>query len=218
MNLMRFALVALAAAFLSGCGINSVPTQEENAKARWADVQSAYQRRADLIPNLVSAVRGAAASEEDILTGVIEARAQATSVNVNADQLSDPQAFRQFEQAQGNLGSALSRLMVVVERYPELRSQERFADLMVSLEGSENRIDTARTRYNSAVQDYNTTIRTFPDIIGAKIVHGAEPMQSFTADEGAMDVPEVDFGDMGAAAAPANDNAGSEPAMTGTEN
>ena len=192
----RVALVAAFAMALSACGINSVPTAEENAKARWADVQSAYQRRADLVPNLVSTVRAAANSEEEILTQVIEARAQATSTTINAGELGDAEKFRAFEQAQGNLGSALSRLMVVVERYPELQSQQRFADLMDALEGTENRIDNSRTRYNEAVQAYNTTIRTFPDIIGAKIIHGAEPMETFQADAAAQNAPTVDFGDM----------------------
>ena len=155
-----------------------------------------WKRRADLVPNLVSTVRAAANSEEEILTQVIEARAQATSTTINANELGDAEKFRAFEQAQGNLGSALSRLMVVVERYPELQSQQRFADLMVALEGTENRIDNARTRYNEAVQGYNTTIRTFPDIIGAKIIHGAEPMETFQADAAAQSAPTVDFGDM----------------------
>ncbi len=193
----RFAFIAAGAAMLASCGINSVPTKEEAAKAAWANVESAYQRRADLIPNLVSSVRGAAASEEDILTGVIEARSKATSIQLDAGDLDDPAKFQQFEAAQGELGSALSRLMVTVERYPELRSQARFGDLMVALEGSENRIETARTRYNASVQDYNTTIRTFPDIVGAKVIHGAEPMQTFSAMPGADEAPVVDFGDEG---------------------
>ena len=194
---IRTALLGMFALALSACGINSVPTKEEAAKAEWANVQSAYQRRADLIPNLVSTVRAAAASEEEILTQVIEARASATQTTLNADDLGDAEKFRQFEQAQGNLGSALSRLMVVVEKYPELQSQQRFADLMVALEGTENRIDNARTKYNEAVRDYNTTIRTFPDTIGANIIHGAEPMETFQADAGAETAPTVDFGDTG---------------------
>ncbi|GGA06839.1 MAG: hypothetical protein COW16_06500 [Sphingomonadales bacterium CG12_big_fil_rev_8_21_14_0_65_65_10] len=193
----RFALIAAGAAMLASCGINSVPTKEEAAKAAWANVESAYQRRADLIPNLVSTVRGAAAAEEDTLTGVIEARSRATSIQLSADDLDDPAKFQQFEAAQGELGSALSRLMVTVERYPELQSQQRFGDLMVALEGSENRIETARVRYNEAVQDYNTTIRTFPDIVGAKVIHGAEPMQTFSAKPGADEAPTVDFGNEG---------------------
>lgn len=193
----RFAFIAAGAAMLASCGINSVPTKEEAAKAAWANVESAYQRRADLIPNLVSTVRGAASAEEDTLTGVIEARAKATSIQLDAGDLGDPAKFQQFEAAQGELGSALSRLMVTVERYPELQSQQRFGDLMVALEGSENRIETARVRYNETVQDYNTTIRTFPDIVGAKVIHGAEPMQTFSAKPGADEAPTVDFGDEG---------------------
>ena len=194
---IRTAFLGMFALALSACGINSVPAAEENAKARWADVQSSYQRRADLVPNLVSSVRAAANSEEEILTQVIEARASATQTNIDAGDLGDAEKFRAYEQAQGNLGSALSRLMVVVEKYPELQSQQRFADLMVALEGTENRIDNARTRYNQAVQDYNTTIRTFPDTIGANIIHGAEPMETFQAETGAEVAPEVDFGDTG---------------------
>ena len=193
---IRTFLLGAFALALSACGINSVPTKEEAAKAEWANVQSAYQRRADLIPNLVSTVRAAASSEEQILTQVIEARASATQTNINADDLGDAEKFRQFEQAQGNLGSALSRLMVVVEKYPELQSQQRFADLMNALEGTENRIDNARTKYNEAVRDYNTTIRTFPDTIGANIIHGAEPMETFQAEAGAETATDVDFGDM----------------------
>ena len=193
---IRTFLLGAFALALSACGINSVPAAEENAKARWADVQSAYQRRADLVPNLVSTVRAAANSEEEILTQVIEARASATQTTLDAGDLSDPEKFRAYEQAQGNLGSALSRLMVVVERYPELQSQQRFADLMVALEGTENRIDNARTRYNEAVQQYNTTIRTFPDAIGANIIHGAKPMETFSAEPDAQTAPTVDFGDM----------------------
>ena len=193
---IRTFLLGAFALTLSACGINSVPTKEEAAKAEWANVQSAYQRRADLIPNLVSSVRAAASSEEQILTQVIQARASATQTTLSADDLGDADKFRQFEQAQGNLGSALSRLMVVVEKYPELQSQQRFADLMVALEGTENRIDNARTKYNEAVRDYNTTIRTFPDTIGANIIHGAEPMETFQAEAGSETAPDVDFGDM----------------------
>ncbi|WP_299308493.1 LemA family protein [uncultured Croceicoccus sp.] len=207
----RIAVAGLLALGLSACGINSVPTAEENAKARWADVQSAYQRRADLVPNLVATVRAAAQSETQILTNVTEARARATGITVTTDDLSDPAEFQRFQQAQNQLTQALGQLRTVVENYPQLQSQGRFADLMVSLESSENRIDTARTRYNDAVQEYNTEIRTFPSVIGAKIIHGAEPMQAFTAEPSAQTAPDVDFGNMGApgmapGAAPANDN------------
>jgi LemA protein len=210
-NLARFAFAAAAAVGLAACGINSVPTAEENAKAKWADVQSAYQRRADLVPNLVETARGAAASETQILTNVTNARAAATSINITTNDLSDPATFERFQNAQNQLTQALGQLRTVVENYPQLQSQARFADLMTQLEGTENRINVARTRYNEAVQSYNTTIRTFPDIIGAKIVHGAKPMVPFQADAGAQSTPKVDFGAAGGAApaAPgrsANDN------------
>ena len=212
---LRTAFVALAALSLAACGINSVPAAEENAKAKWADVQSAYQRRADLIPNLVASVRGAAQSETTILTNVTEARARATSINVTTDDLSNPEEFQKFQDAQNQLTQALGQLRTVVENYPQLQSQARFGDLMTALEGSENRIDTARTRYNEAVQAYNTEIRTFPSIIGAKIIHGAEPMVPFEASAAAQNAPSVDLDNIGAApaqGAPANDNADDEAA------
>jgi LemA protein len=210
---LRAALVALAALSLTACGINSVPTAEETAKARWADVQSAYQRRADLIPNLVAAVRGAAASETTILTNVTEARARATSINITTEDLSNPAEFQRFQDAQNQLTQALGQLRTVVENYPQLQSQARFADLMTALEGSENRINTARDRYNEAVRAYNTEIRTLPPIIGAKIVYGAKPMVPFEATETAQTAPTVDLDNIGAAPAAtpaANDNAPAE--------
>jgi len=186
--------LALAGA-LAGCGINSVPTAEENAKARWADVQAAYQRRADLIPNLEAVAKGASGSEKAILTEVIGARARATSVQLNADELGDPAKMQAFQEAQASLSGPLSRLLVNVEAYPNLKSQDTFRDLLPQLEGTENRINTAIQKYNSAVQDYNTTIRTFPDAIGAKIFHGAEPMQTYQAvTPGANVAPKLDFG------------------------
>ena len=194
--LFALGLVTMSAA-LSGCGINSVPTAEENAKARWADVQSAYPRRADLIPNLVEVVRASAESEEEILTQVIEARASASQVQLTTDDLNDPDAIARFDQAQSQVGGALSRLLVTVEKYPELQSQARFADLMVQLEGTENRIEVARNRYNEAVQEYNTTIRTFPSTIAANVIYGSEPMQGFQAEAGAEDAPDVDLSDLG---------------------
>lgn len=193
----RSLLLALGLVSLSACGINSVPTAEEEANARWADVQSAYQRRADLIPNLVEVVRASAESEEEILTQVIEARASASQVQLTTDDLNDPAALQRFDAAQGQVGSALSRLLVTVERYPELQSQARFADLMVQLEGTENRIEVARNRYNQAVQDYNTTIRTFPATIAANVIYGSEPMQGFEAKAGAEDAPDVDLSGLG---------------------
>jgi LemA protein len=213
-RLGRFAIVALVAVGLAGCGVNTVPTKEEAAKAKWADVQNAYQRRADLIPNLVSTVRGAAQSETTILTNVTNARARATSINVTTNDLSSPAEFKKFQDAQNQLTQALGQLRTVVGNYPTLKSQARFADLMTALEGSENRINTARDRYNAAVQDYNTTIRTFPAIMAAKIVYGAKPMIPFEASEAAQSAPSVDLNNIGAApatpAAPApaaNDNA-----------
>jgi LemA protein len=220
---IRTAFVALAALSLAACGINSVPTAEENAKAKWGDVESAYQRRADLVPNLVATARGAAASETQILTNVTNARAAATSINVTTDDLSDPATFERFQGAQNQLTQALGQLRTVVENYPDLKSQARFADLMTQLEGTENQINVARVRYNEAVQQYNTTIRTFPDAIGAKIIHGAKPMVPFRAEAGSQAAPDVDFGDMtapparsAAPRAPANDDVA--PAGTAAAN
>jgi LemA protein len=191
----RLIALGLAAATLAGCGINSVPTKEEAAKAKWADVQAAYQRRADLIPNLVETAKGAAQIEQSTLEGVIQARASATQVKLNTDDMTDPAKVEAFRQAQGNVSSALGRLLVTVEQYPQLQSQGRFADLMTQLEGTENRITVAIGDYNRAVQDYNTTIRTFPDIIGAKIIHGADPMKPFEAvTPNANVAPKVNFG------------------------
>jgi LemA protein len=186
-----------------------VPASQETAKAKWADVQSAYQRRADLIPNLVASVRGAAQSETTILTNVTEARARATSINITTDDLSNPAEFQKFQDAQNQLTQALGQLRTVVENYPTLQSQARFADLMTALEGSENRINTARDRYNEAVRAYNTEIRTFPSIIGAKIIYGAKPMVPFEATAAAQTAPSVDLDNIGGAPAanPANDNA-----------
>lgn len=195
----QIAFATVAAASLSACGINSVPAAEEEAKARWADVESSYQRRADLIPNLVATAKGAAASETTILTNVTNARAAATSINITTDDLSNPAEFEKFQNAQNQLTQALGQLRTVVENYPQLQSQARFADLMVQLEGTENRINVSRTRYNEAVQAYNTTIRTFPDAIGAKLIHGAKPMVPFKAAAGAETAPTVNF-DMNAPA------------------
>ncbi len=180
---------------LSGCGLNSVPTAQENAKAKWADVQAAYQRRADLIPNLEAVAKGASGSEKEILTQVIEARAKATSVQVSANDLSDPAKMKAFQEAQAGLSGPLSRLLVNVEAYPNLKSQDTFRDLLPQLEGTENRITTAVQKYNVAVQDYNTTISTFPDAIGAKIFHGAKRMENYTATSPNADkAPKMDFG------------------------
>jgi LemA protein len=180
---LRLATLALApvALAVSGCGLNTVPTQEENAKAKWANVQADYQRRADLIPNLVETVKGYAKQEESVLVEVTEARAKATSVQVTAADLTDPNKVAQFQQAQGALSQGLGRLLASVEAYPDLKSNQNFLALQSQLEGTENRINISIKDYNEAVQSYNTTIRTFPDAIGAKIFYGAEPMTPYQA-------------------------------------
>ena len=197
--LRRFGLLApLAALSLAGCGLNSVPTAEETVNAEFANLQAEYQRRNDLIGNLVETVKGAAGSEERILTQVTEARARATSVNLTPEQLEDPQAVARYNQAQAGLSQARSLLGTVIqERYPQLQSQGRFSDLMVALEGTENRIRTQRRDYNEAVRLYNTRIRTFPDAIGAKIFYGAKPKVPFEAEAGADKAPDVNFGNAG---------------------
>jgi LemA protein len=190
--------VTIAAALtLGACGINSVPTAEENVKAKWADVQADYQRRANLIPNLVATVKGSVQGEDKILTDVINARSKATAIQVNADDLSDPAKMQQFQQAQGQLNGSLSRLLANVEAYPQLKSQDNFQTLMSQLEGTENRITIAIRDYNQAVQAYNTRIRTFPDAVGAKIFYGAKPKVPYHATTpGAENAPTVDFGNM----------------------
>jgi LemA protein len=190
-RLARALLALLLPLSLAACGINSVPTAEENAKAKWADVQASYQRRADLIPNLVAVASNAAQIERATLEGVINARASATKVTLTAEDLTDPAKVQAFQAAQANVSSSLSRLLVSVEQYPDLKSQQRFADLMTQLEGTENRINIAIRDYNAAVQDYNTRIRTFPEMIGAKLVHGAKPLTPFEAKAGADTAPDV---------------------------
>ncbi len=178
----RLALLApLAAVSLAGCGVNSIPTAEENAKAKWANVQADYQRRADLIPNLVETVKGFAKQESSVLVQVTEARAKATSVQVNAGDLTDPAKVAAFQQAQGQLSGSIGRLLASVEAYPDLKSNANFLALQSQLEGTENRINVSIKDYNDSVQAYNTTIRTFPDAIGAKIFYGSKPMTTYTA-------------------------------------
>jgi LemA protein len=193
---LKAALLApLAAVSISACGINSIPTAEEEAKARWADVQNQYQRRADLIPNLVASVQGAAAQERNVLREVTEARANATRITVSPEQLRDPEAMRAFSEAQGRLQSAIIPLQRLQEAYPDLKTNQNFLALQSQLEGTENRITISRTDYNRAVQNYNTRIRTFPDVIGAKVFYGAEPMVPFEATtQNAEQAPKVDFG------------------------
>jgi LemA protein len=196
--LRRFGLFApLAAISLAGCGLNSVPTAEENVNAKWGNVQSEYQRRADLIPNLVETVKGYAQQEREVLTEVTNARARATSVNLTADDLDDPAKVRAFNDAQSQLGGSLGRLLATFEAYPDLKSNQNFLTLQSQIEGTENSILVARRDYNEAVQGYNTRIRTFPDAIGAKIFYGAKPKVPFEAASGAQEAPKVEFNTAG---------------------
>jgi LemA protein len=196
--LRRFGLLApLAAITLAGCGLNSVPTAEEHVNAAWGDLQADYQRRADLVPNLVATVQGYANQEKSVLTEVTNARAKATSVQLNANDLSDPAKVKAFSDAQGQLSGSLGRLLVTVEAYPNLKSNENFLTLQSQLEGTENRIEIARRDYNEAVRQYNTTIRTFPDAIGAKIFYGAKPKVPFEASSAAQTAPTVNFNTAG---------------------
>lgn len=190
-RLPAFLMLILASLSLSGCGINSVPAAEEVAKAKWADVQAQYQRRADLIGNLVATVRAAGKQEQDTLVKVTEARAKATSIQVSSDDLNDPAKVAQFQAAQGALSQSLGRLLATVEAYPDLKTNQNFLALQSQIEGTENRIAVAVTDYNEAVRAYNTRIRTFPDMIGAKLIHGAKPMAPFEAKAGAADAPNV---------------------------
>jgi LemA protein len=183
-RISRFTFAALAAFGLASCGINSVPTAEENAKARWADVQAAFQERANLIPNLAAVAKGAAEQEKGILTGVVEARAKATSIQLSPGDLTDPAKMAQFQAAQNQLSTSLSgfgRLLANVEAYPEIKSITNYQMLQSQLEGQENRIRVALRDYNGAVQSYNTTIRTFPAMMAAKIIYGAKPMVTYQA-------------------------------------
>jgi len=202
-RLARAAVLIAVPLALAGCGINTIPTKDERAKAAWAEVQNQYQRRSDLIPNLVSTVQGFAAQEREVLVAVTEARASATQVQVNADTITDPEQFQRFAEAQNQLSGVLGRLMMIQERYPELKSNQNFLALQSQLEGTENRIAIARRDYNEAVRDYNTEIRTFPGAIWANTVHGwAEPMQTFEASASAQTAPTVSF-EQPAAPAPA---------------
>jgi len=193
--LRRIGLLApLVAVSLTGCGINSVPTADEQVKAAWGNLQADYQRRADLIPNLVATVKGYAQQEKTVLTDVTNARAKATSVQLNAGDLSDPAKVQAFQAAQSQLSGSLGRLLVSVEAYPDLKSNQNFLALQDQLEGTENRIEVSRRDYNSAVQQYNTLIRTFPTAIGAKIFYGAKPKVPFEASSAAQTAPTVNFG------------------------
>ncbi len=186
-----YALFLILTPFLTGCGYNKMVSLDEKVKAQWSQVENVYQRRADLIPNLVNTVKGYANFEKSTLTQVIEARAKATSVQINPDKL-DPQSIQKFQAAQDQLSSALSRLMVVVERYPDLKANQNFLELQAQLEGTENRIATERRRFNEATREYNTYIRKFPQLLFAKMF-GFKEKGYFKAEEKAKEVPKVQF-------------------------
>src|SRR5262245_14255739 len=186
-------LVALGL-LVSGCGINTIPTLEEQAKAKWSDVQNQYQRRADLIPNLVETVKGYAAHEREVLTQVVEARAKATQVKVDASTITDPAKFKEFQDAQAQLSGALGRLLAVVERYPDLKANQNFLALQSQLEGTENRIAVARRDYIEAVRVYNTELKTFPGLLWASTFYRSyKPMETFTAAPESQRPPSVKF-------------------------
>ena len=190
----RFGLLApLAALSLAGCGINSVPTADEQVNASWGNLQADYQRRADLIPNLVATVKGYAQQEKSVLTEVTEARANATRVQLNASDLSDPAKVQAFNEAQSRLTQAIIPLQRLQEAYPDLKSNQNFLALQDQLEGTENRINASRRDYNESVQQYNTLIRTFPAAIGAKVFYGAKPKVPFEAAAAAQQAPSVNF-------------------------
>ena len=190
----RFLVAGLLATLLAGCGVNDIPTYDEAVKAAWAQVDNQYKRRADLIPNLVEVVKGYASHEKDTLTAVVEARAKATQMQIPSDILSNPEAFQQFQANQGALTQALSRLMVVVERYPDLKANQNFLALQAQLEGTENRIAVARRDYIQAVQVYNTELRTFPGRIWAAILYSdMKPHETFTQPESVAEPPQVKF-------------------------
>ena len=193
-RILRIVMLAALPLALAGCGINAIPTKQEKAKAAFADLQADYQRRADLIPNLVQTVQAYAQQEHAVLVDVTRARAAATGVNIDPSKLNDPQAVQKFQAAQDQLSGALGRLLVVVEKYPDLKSNENFLALQSQLEGTENRIAIARRDYNDAVRDYNTTLRVFPTVLWAKTFYGsAQPMQMFEATASAQNAPTVNF-------------------------
>ena len=193
-RLLRELVTGLALLFfLPGCGYNKLQGLDEEVKGAWAEVQNQYQRRADLVPSLVATVKGAAKFEQETLQQVIAARSAATSVKLDANALNNPETFKKFEQAQSQLSSALSRLLVVVERYPELKANQNFQNLQAQLEGTENRIAVARKRYIEKVTVYNTAVRSFPENLTAKYLLGLEVRPTFSADEAAQKPPEVKF-------------------------
>jgi LemA protein len=184
----------LAGLLLSGCGINDIPTYSESAKAKWSDVENQYQRRTDLIPNLVETVKGYATQERDVLTQVVEARAKVSQIKVDASTITDPAKFREYQNAQNALTGALGRLLVTVERYPELKSNQNFLALQSQLEGTENRVAVARRDYIDAVRAYNTELKTVPGVLWASTLYRSyKPMETFTVAEDVKQVPKVKF-------------------------
>lgn len=199
-RLARIAVLMIAPLALVACGINSIPTKEEKAKAQWAEVQNQYQRRSDLIPNLVATVKGYAAQESSVLIGVSEARAGAMQVKSDASITTDPAAFQRYAAAQNSLSVALAPMRVLQENYPDLKSNQNFMALQSQLEGTENRIAISRRDYNEAVRDFNTTLRTFPQVFWAKTIYAAsKPMELFQATASTQSAPSVDFAPAGAA-------------------
>ncbi|MBA3448685.1 MAG: LemA family protein [Pseudaminobacter sp.] len=192
--LPAFLALALALPLLAGCGFNTIPTAEESAKAAWSEVLNQYQRRADLIPNLVETVKGYAAHEKEVLESVVEARAKATQMTLPPEALNDPAKFKAFQDSQSGLTSALSRLLAIVENYPDLKANQNFLALQAQIEGTENRIAVARRDYIEAVRVYNTTLKTFPSLLWAKFwFTDNEPFQNFTVAEDKIETPKVDF-------------------------
>ena len=199
---VRAALLLAIPALLAGCGINNIPTKEEAAKAQWAEVQNQYQRRSDLIPNLVETVKGYAAQEKSVLVEVTQARASATQVKVDASTLTDPAKFNEYAQAQDRLSGVLGRLMMIQEAYPDLKSNQNFLALQSQLEGTENRIAIARRDYNESVRSYNLEFKTFPNSFWAMFHKDSKPMQMFQASSAAQSAPSVSFAPAGPAVAP----------------
>ncbi|MBG1230802.1 LemA family protein [Aestuariivirga litoralis] len=196
MRILNLAAVALMAVFLAGCGINNIPTYDQAMKGRWGEVENQYQRRADLVPNLVETVKGYAAQEKDVLTAVVEARAKATSIQLSPDIINNPEEFAKYQAAQGQLSQALGKLLSITENYPDLKSNANFLALQSQLEGTENRIAVARKDYIDAVQTYNTELVTFPGSIWASQYYGGQykPAATFSATAGSEAPPKVDFG------------------------
>jgi LemA protein len=191
---VRAAMVLLLPVFLASCGVNDIPTKDEQVKAAWGDVQNQYQRRADLIPNLVATVQGYATQEKTVLVDVIKARASATQIKVDASTITDPVKFKEFQAAQDQLSGVLGRLLAITENYPDLKSNQNFLALQSQLEGTENRIAIARRDYNEAVRQYNTTLRVFPTVLWAKTLYSSQqPAQPFTATPAAQSAPRVSF-------------------------